>query len=346
MRTQSEIALSAERVPSPARSCRLRAMNGEVFEKIREAARYVADNARYVRIETERIPDYARPLPIDRIERLGLDPAYHYTGDEASTVAYIVTLDSINFGSGYFPHLRKGPGLSGYMTIASALTERFRADGPIAAERLSSIDDVECARIFGQDLSDPVVAELMGLYARALNDLGAYLIARFDGSFPALIEEAGGSAARLVGILSEQPFFRDVSVYKGREVPFYKRAQILAADLSLAFDRSGAGRFDDIDRLTIFADNLVPHVLRIDGILSYESGLSERIEREELIEAGSEEEVEIRACALHAVELIAAALKDEGIPVSPHRIDLLLWNRGQSPAYKRLPRHRTRTVFY
>ena len=39
---------------------------------------------------------------------------------------------------------------------------------------------------------------------------------------------------------------------------FYKRAQIVASDLALA----GVAEFDDLDRLTIFADNLVPHVLR------------------------------------------------------------------------------------
>jgi len=320
--------------------------SGELFTAIREAVRYVAENARYVCVETGRISAYARSLPLDQIADLGLDPAYHYIGDEASTVAYIVTLDSINFGSGYFPHLKKRAGLSGYMTIASSLAERFRNDGPIPAERLCRIGEIECARIFGQDLSDPVVRELMGLYARAWNDLGADLIARFDGSFLDLIAAADRSIGQLIEILSEQPFFRDVSDYRGREVPFYKRAQILASDLSLAFGRSGPGRFDDIDRLTIFADNLVPHVLRLDGILSYERELSERIERGELIEGGSEEEVEIRACAVHAVELIVAALTEGGSRVTAREIDCLLWNRGQSPVYKQTPRHRTRTVFY
>ena len=319
---------------------------GNIFSEIRRRAKYVAREASHVRIEEGRIPKYAASLPIDRIDELGFDPAYHYYGDEEASAAYIVTLDSINFGSGHFPHLRKRPGRSGYMTIAASLADRFRREGPIPPERLAEIDEMECALIFGQDLSDPTIAELMGLYARALNDLGRDLIERFDGSFLGLIASADRSAGRLVEILSAQPFFRDVARYRGMEVPFYKRAQILASDLSLAFDRSGPGRFDDIESLTIFADNLVPHVLRIDGILTYDAALAERIEKGELIEAGSEEEVEIRACAVHAVELIVAALREDGVRIGPRRIDLLLWNRGQSPAYKRPPRHRTRTVFY
>ncbi len=40
-----------------------------------------------------------------------------------------------------------------------------------------------------------------------------------------------------------------------------------AADLAAAFRGQGPGRFRDLDRLTLFADNLVPHVLRREGVL-------------------------------------------------------------------------------
>ena len=52
----------------------------------------------------------------------------------------MLTLDAINFGSGWFPQLRKreidGRALSGYFTIAWALTDRFRARGPWTAAEL------------------------------------------------------------------------------------------------------------------------------------------------------------------------------------------------------------------
>jgi hypothetical protein len=101
-----------------------------------------------------------------------------------------------------------------------------------------------------------------------------------------------------------------------------------------------------LDRLTIFADNLVPHVLHMDGMLLYEEGLAARIEAEELIPSGSVEEVEIRACAVHAVERLARELRRSGYNVTAMGLDYLLWNRGQQPYYKARPRHRTRTVFY
>jgi hypothetical protein len=56
--------------------------------------------------------------------------------------------------------------------------------------------------------------------------------------------------------------------------------------------------------------------------------------------------VEIRANALHAVELIKKELAAGKENITSAQLDHLLWNRGQHPRYKAVPRHRTRTVFY
>ncbi|MDB4950799.1 MAG: hypothetical protein JWM27_3448 [Gemmatimonadetes bacterium] len=322
-------------------------MPTSLLDQVREACREVSRRATLVRIDFERLPAYAASLPPARAAAPALDPAHHYHGDVEGTVAFVVTLDAVNFGSGWFPHLRKRPGLSGYFTVATSLGEHFRAHGPIPADALAAITADECARLFGQDAANVEAMELMALFARALNDLGRYLLERFGGSFTALVAAAEGSAERLAGLLRQMAFFDDVEEYAGARVPFFKRAQLTAADLSLALGGEGPGRFRDLHRLTIFADNLVPHVLRVDGLLRYDAGLAERIDAGELIAPGSPEEVEIRACALHAVELLTEALRDEKPRVTAMGLDYLLWNRGQEPHYKQVkPRHRTRTVFY
>jgi hypothetical protein len=89
-------------------------------------------------------------------------------------------------------------------------------------------------------------------------------------------------------------------------VPILKRAQIAASDLAGTLSGQGWGRFSELDRLTIFADNLVPHVLRIDGILRFDPELLEMVERGQLLEPGSEPAAEIRDVAVHAVELMVA----------------------------------------
>jgi hypothetical protein len=297
-----------------------------LLDDVRTNAATVAGAARYVRICHDRLATYAASLPVEEARAPELDPATHFLGEREPTLAYLVTLDAINFGSGYFPHVRKRAGLSGYFTVAASLKDVW----PISVSELQRISTEQCARLFGQTGSDQDVKELMALFARALNDLGNLITERYGGSSTRLVEAAGGSAERLAELLAEMPFYQDVG--------FYKRAQLTGADLAVA----GVATFDDLDRLTIFADNLVPHVLRVDGILEYDSELLERINREDLIAANSQEEREIRACALHAVELLRQHLDG----VTSMQLDYVLWNRGQQPAYKAQPRHRARTVFY
>jgi Potential Queuosine, Q, salvage protein family len=283
-------------------------------ERVREHCRRVASSARHVSLNLEaagRIEPGEPPV---------LDPERHYLeGSREDVAMYMLTLDAINFGSGWFPTLRKRPGSSGYYTVAWNLAERFREVGPWSPEELRHLDAAHVADVLGQDHRH----ELMGLYADALRSLGEFLSGR------GLDELLKGSAVELAGTLaSGMPFFNDTG--------FWKRAQITANDLALA----GVAEFDDLDELTIFADNLVPHVLRVDGVLVYDRPLADHIDRGELLSPGPEE-TEIRACAVHACVHIAREL---GVP--ERTLDTWLWNRGQERRYKALPRHRTRTVYY
>ena len=83
-------------------------------------------------------------------------------------------------------------------------------------------------------------------------------------------------------------------------------------------------------------------MLRIDGVLDVRRRPGRRIEAEELIEHDSPEEVEIRACALHAVELLVQAHRN----TTATAVDNVLWHRGGEPRYKARPRHRARTTAY
>jgi len=286
-------------------------------DDVRAAAAELAASSRLVQIDLDRLGDIEPgPPPV-------LDPERHYLeGSRGDVAAYLLTLDSINFGSGWFPTLRKRPGASGYYTVAWALADRFRAHGPWSDEELRALAPADVADALGQDRDH----ELMALHAQALNDLGRFL--RHRTALDA-VEASGGSAERLAEQLAAgMPFFDDQG--------FWKRAQITPNDLALA----GVAEFHDLDRLTIFADNLVPHVLRVDGVLRYEPELAARIDAGDLLEPDGAER-EIRAAAVHACELIAAELV-----VPPRLLDTWLWDRGQEPRYKATPRHRTRTVFY
>jgi hypothetical protein len=296
-----------------------------ITEEVRASCAQIAAGARLVRIDLDAAGE------IQPAAAPALDPERHYLEGKPDDVAdYMLALDAINFGSGWFPTLRKRQTshdpptrpVSGYFTVSWALADHVRAHGPPTCAWLAHVSTVEIAAILGQRPDH----ELMSLYAQALRALGRFLAGRRARD---LVRESGGSAERLAGMLA-----RGMSMFDDRG--FYKRAQIVANDLALA----GVGEFDDLDRLTIFADNLVPHVLRCDGVLVYDEELASRIDRGERLALGGAER-EIRACALHACELIS---QRSGVPA--RAIDTWLWTRGQAPEYKARPRHRCRTVFY
>jgi hypothetical protein len=292
-------------------------------DDIRAAAARVAGAARHVRIREAAIEPYARTLAATS------PPAPDIAGDDETRAAFSLQLNAINFGSGWFPTLRKPAGLSGFRTVEAGL----RAHGPWTAHELARVDRAEIAGALGQDPGHV----LMGHFERHLRELGTRVQAE-HGSFLALARAGNGSAEALATELSSWDTWRDVSLYDGRPVPLFKRAQIAAADLAL----QGIAPANDLHRLTLFADNLVPHVLRLDGVLEFDERLTARIEAEQPLEHGSPEEVEIRATALHAVELLVAA---HGRTTAT-AVDNVLWNRGAGPRYKARPRHRAPCTAY
>jgi hypothetical protein len=99
-------------------------------DEIRAKAARVAAKATRVRIDHDAIIPYARELPAQSPPAPDLDGA-----DEEQRAAFSLQLNAINFGSGWFPTLRKPEGLSGFRTMEAGLKRR----GPWAIEELRAI---------------------------------------------------------------------------------------------------------------------------------------------------------------------------------------------------------------
>ena len=138
-------------------------------DQVRATAREIAAGARCVRIDHDRLSTLDPGPPPE------LDAERHYLEGPPEDVAhFMLVLDSINFGSGWFPTLRKRDGMSGYFTVASSLTDFWRASGGWSVEELRAVRAEDVATVLEQDPEH----ELMSLYAKALRDLGRFLGAR------------------------------------------------------------------------------------------------------------------------------------------------------------------------
>jgi len=319
----------------------------DIFEDIRHKTRLVAEAAKFVTIHFDKLDAYAKALPIETIKNPPLDADCHYLGQAEQTLLYFLTLEAINFGSGYFPYLKNSVEGSGYFTVAKAWKTYFEKNTPVTAVDLTQLNTQDCLTIFGQSKDNEPIVELMDLFVIALNQVGHFLLEKFEGAVKRMFESINHSAEGLVNLLIQIPCFQDFARYDGLKVPILKRAQITVADISLAFGNKGLGYFKDLDQLTIFADNMVPHVLRCDGIITYETSLANTIDTNQLVAAGSTQEIEIRACAIYVVELLRAKFKAAGFDFTSVDLDYLLWNRGQAAFYETTyPIHLTRTTFY
>ncbi len=315
---------------------------------IRADARYVAAQSDHVSIDRAALADFCCAMAADgRLQMPSWELEYHFVGADELTVAYIFVLDTINFcfwGDPRWHREYEGHDLRGYWALAAALTQEARTNpGFFEADALATLDtDALAAVLAGQP---PI--PLLDARADNLRALGAWIAARFHGRFSNLLEAVDFDAITLARTLVDNlASFRDEAMYKGRKVRFYKRAQILPADLYGALQGKAWGKIRRVPELTMFADYRVPQLLRHHGILRYSDALAARVDNHVEIEAGTDEEVELRANTIWAVELMRAALSSMQIEVASYQVDWLLWASGEQRQAQLKPHHRTRTIYY
>jgi Potential Queuosine, Q, salvage protein family len=122
--------------------------------------------------------------------------------------------------------------------------------------------------------------------------------------------------------------------------------------------KSGKFRLDDPEKMTAFADYIVPVALRLLGITSYSAELERAINSYQLIPRDSREEIEIRAHCIYATALLTeeinrmraagppvsgSAASAEKLPVIIPQIDARLWTHYHTTNW---PHHLTVTTMY
>jgi hypothetical protein len=274
----------------------------------------------------------------------------HFFEDTQDSVRWIFTLDVLNHcfwpdpGEPVWTVVYNGEPYSGYWGLAASLKRALALGFPIMDPYfLAAVSAEDLAEIFSGQGKIPMFEKRL----KNLREAGSIILSELGGDVMSLFDAAAGSAVRLVRqIVLFFPSFRDEAIYDEQKVCFWKRAQIFASDVCAAFGGKKWGKFNDIERLTAFADYKLPQVLRELGIISYLPGLAARIDALEHLQPGSEEEVEIRAITLWAVEELKKGFEEFGHKLTSPRVDNWLWQLGQLDAFRKRPFHRCRTIFY
>ena len=291
--------------------------------------------------------------------------------DATAEVSLLALLGMMNFGSGWRAELHRASGVGAYQTIQRGVIGCFLKDPAVKAETLAAVTSGEVESWFDiparvevphpelgpavLQVVDSPLAPLVQSLQKVLNDCGRILLERQKQSLGHFILDAlsaqdpgpdgqpAPSAASLVdALVAAFPALQDEGACLGSPVFLYKKAQLIAADLYRRFSETdGRFAFRDFPVLTAFADNVLPAVLRKEGVLRLSSSLGASID------AGSgvahEDEVALRACAVTAIEGMAAHLG-----MSAPDLDYYLWGvLGKAEGYRSYPRHSAKTtVFY
>ena len=320
---------------------------------MRDAVLPVVRSARDVSIDSDRLAEHAGWLAYEELPRPAFLLPFPLELDRAGIVDFVLTATSINFAFTDFETRERWEVADGGRVFADADGLHFCLQRALArgvplldGACLASVEEDDLRQILRGGNSE---LQLLDERARILREVGAVLVERYDGRFSNVLDHRSrlyddDGDGFLEVLVRDFPRFDDVASYNGETVRFWKLAQLSVWILEATLP--GGTGFEDLDRLTAFADYIVPAALRVLGITRYSGELEAAVHEGRLIEAGSPWEVEIRAHTIYACDELARRINDLRPPelrVIVPQVDARLWVPFHRTHY---PHHLTRTIYY
>lgn len=304
--------------------------------------------SKFVKIRKENIEVFCNNFrPLDLQYWMEASPLDLSDLNNKEKLNFIFVFNSLNFcywGEPKWTIDYQGKKYDGAWGLIGSLRKAIENKIPILKGKfLSQITKSQLEEILKGNTIMPLFEERLEI----LRENGKILEQKYKGESANVIKKANKDALKLLHILvSDFPSFNDFAIYKGKKVLFHKRAQLLISDVYRTFEGRNYGELKNIDQLTAFADYKIPQVLRRLGILQYSPALSLKVDNKILLPPGSEEEIEIRANTIWAIEIMKEKLKTKIPDIKSFEIDSCLWLLGQNKSPQDKPYHLTRTIFY
>lgn len=318
------------------------------MNKILETTKHVVENSDFVRINHEKVEEFSSGFDHGKVAHWLSAAPYnfsHLSNEEKLHFVFLFNALSFSYwGSPKWTVEYKDKKHDGSWGMILALGRGLDEGATLLNfEYCSQIPKEEFSKILRGNTEIPLLEERW----KILREIGEKMIAKFDGKVSKLVNEAQGDAQKLVELIVQYfPSFSDTSSYKGKEIYFYKRAQLFVADIYQLFGGNGFGLLNNVAQLTACADYKLPQILRKVGILEYATVLAEKIDNKIEISHDSPEEVEVRANTIWAVENIKEEVKKRNPQIRSFEVNDHLWLATQEKFDGEKPYHLTRTTAY
>ena len=325
-------------------------ISSPVLDSLRPAIEGSGD----VRTHTDKIVEVAGWMAYEELPLPEFVLPFGIGKDPSQAIDFILVSDAIDFAFTEFStHVKfradyAGRHWSDSEALFACMKRGLDAGIPLLeGAYLARVTRADLERIFRGNIELPMLDERVEI----LHQIGRVLEERYGGHFynfvrgasPRCYDNGQGLVEKLV---AEFPRFNDVSRYNGREVKFYKLAQLGVWMLYSALHSSGHFRLEDPEKMTAFADYIVPVALRVSGITSYSPALEKTIQDYQLIPRDSAWEIQIRAHCLYATALLREEVNKRRPPdrqVIVPQIDARLWTHYHTTFF---PHHLTQTIMY
>jgi Potential Queuosine, Q, salvage protein family len=320
-----------------------------------ESVRYAIESSRDVQTHYERIVEVASWMAYEEL------PMPEFTlpfgvgqGDVDQAIDFVMVADSIDTAFTDFTTFEKfqvsyaGQHWSDSDAEFACIKRAVDNEVPfLEGNYLAKISRADLNKVFAGNIEIPMLDEKL----EVLHQVGKVLAEKYDGRFhnfvkscsPKLYDNGNGLIDRMV---AEFPRFNDVSMLDGHEIKFYKLAQLGVWMLYATLHPLGKFRLDDPQKMTAFADYIVPVALRLHGITSYSTRLETAINSHQLIPRDFRWEVEIRAHCIYATALLTEEinkLRPADMQVIIPQIDARFWTHFHTTTW---PHHLTKTIMY
>ena len=318
------------------------------MDTVLSTTKFVVDNSRQVKIKKEEIKDFCENFSESHINYwLNEAPLDFRKLNGKERFGLILVFNALSFsywGKPKWAVEYKGENFDGSFGMIAAIARAIENKKPILNfNYLKKISEKDFDEILKGNVKIPLFSERLNI----LRETGSILVRDFEGDFSKLVKKTNGDALKLLELITKSfPSFNDFSSYKGKIIYFQKRAQLLVSDIYQIFNGESYGRMKNLDKITASADYKLPMVLRNLGILEYAKDLENEIDKGIEILKDSEEEVEIRANTIWAVEFIKEELKKKIKKINSIHVNDHLWLLGQIKSSKDKPYHLTRTTAY
>ena len=316
-----------------------------ITDKILDSSKYVVDNSKHVKINTQKLDEFSKNIKAENVEHwLKSSPIDINKFSLNQRVNFLLIMHSIGFSYWGIPKWAieyKGRLFDGSYGMVVALFKAIENNYPILNyDYLANISENDFSKILAGNVQIPLFAERL----KIIREMGNIVNERFEGDFMNVLSEVNSDVDLLNIIIDNFPSFNDKSNYKDKEILFYKRAQLLVADIFQVMPEQRFG-IQNLRNLTACADYKIPQILRHFGILEYSLELADMIDNKIELKKSSEEEVEIRANMIYAIEVMKEFLRDKFEDINSIMIDDQLWILSQT--YKcNNPYHLIRTTSY